>query len=79
MMKNHFYFRETANEKSECNETVWIPDEEKIKLAARVWMPTISQQIAVPAILEHIPNRRRDFTRARDEAIHTKFASGTPL
>ena len=55
-------------------ETVWIPVEEKINLAARLWMPKITEDTAVPAILEYIPYRRRDFTRSRDEAIHTKFA-----
>ena len=61
-------------EKVNVIETVWIAVEENVNLAARIWMPSIARSAAVPAILEYIPYRRRDFTRSRDEAIHKKFA-----
>ena len=61
-------------EKVNVIETVWIPVDENVNLAARIWMPSIARSAAVPAILEYIPYRRRDFTRSRDEAIHKKFA-----
>jgi len=42
------------------------------KLSARLWMPATSERM--PAILEYIPYRKRDFTRSRDEPMHAYFA-----
>lgn len=55
-------------------ETLWIPLSDGVKLAARVWMPESASISPVPAILEYIPYRRRDFTRARDNNLHSKFS-----
>jgi len=44
------------------------------RLAARIWLPAMAETAPVPAILEYIPYRKRDFTRARDEPMHHYFA-----
>lgn len=44
------------------------------RLAARIWLPDDAEVSPVPAILEYIPYRKRDFTRARDEPMHYYFA-----
>jgi putative CocE/NonD family hydrolase len=44
------------------------------RLSARVWMPQDAEQYPVPAILEHLPYRKRDGTTARDELTHPYFA-----
>jgi uncharacterized protein len=55
-------------------ETVWIPMPDGARLAARVWMPDDAERNPVPAILEYIPYRRRDFTRIRDNNAHPRIA-----
>ncbi|MDI5933799.1 CocE/NonD family hydrolase [Halomonas kalidii] len=55
-------------------ENVWIPMADGIRLAARVWLPTDAERHPVPAILEYMPYRKRDFTRLRDEPLHRYFA-----
>ena len=55
-------------------ENVWIPMSDGCRIAARIWMPKTAGQEPVPAILEYIPYRKRDFMRARDEPIHRYFA-----
>ena len=44
------------------------------RLAARIWLPADAETAPVPAILEYIPYRKRDFTRPRDEPMHHYFA-----
>lgn len=44
------------------------------RLSARVWMPADADQNPVPAILEHLPYRKRDGTTARDMLTHPYFA-----
>ena len=56
-------------------ENVWIPLADGCRLAARIWLPEDAEQTPVPAILEYIPYRKRDFTRARDEPMHRYFAA----
>ena len=51
-------------------ENVWIPLSDGNRLAARIWLPEGADKNPVPAILEYIPYRKRDFMRARDEPIH---------
>src|SRR5919204_2488262 len=51
-----------------------IPMPDGCRLAARIWLPADAEASPVPAILEYIPYRKRDFTRARDEAMHHWFA-----
>ena len=55
-------------------ENVWIPLADGVQLAARIWKPADASEAPVPAILEYLPYRKRDFMRSRDEAIHRYFA-----
>ena len=55
-------------------ENVFIPLADGCRLAARIWLPESATQSPVPAILEYIPYRKRDFMRARDEPIHRYLA-----
>jgi uncharacterized protein len=55
-------------------ENVWIPMSDGCRIAARLWLPKSAEREPVPAILEYIPYRKRDFMRARDEPIHRYFA-----
>ena len=43
-------------------------------LSARVWMPKNANSQPVPAIMEHLPYRKRDGTAPRDSLNHTWFA-----
>lgn len=56
-------------------ENVWIPMPDGARLAARLWLPEDAEVKPVPAILEYIPYRKRDFTRARD-AIAQPYLAG---
>ncbi|MEQ8697012.1 MAG: CocE/NonD family hydrolase, partial [Bauldia litoralis] len=56
-------------------ENVWIPLADGVRLAARVWLPADARDNPVPAILEYLPYRKRDFMRGRDEPIHRYFAA----
>jgi predicted acyl esterase len=44
------------------------------RLSARVWMPQDALERPVPAILEHLPYRKRDGTATRDALTHPYFA-----
>ena len=44
------------------------------KLAARIWMPADADKKPVPAILEHLPYRKRDGTHVRDALTHPYLA-----
>ena len=44
------------------------------RLSARIWMPEDAETSPAPAILEHLPYRKRDGTIARDEQNHPWFA-----
>lgn len=55
-------------------ENCWIPMSDGCRLAARIWLPVDAELSPVPAVLEYIPYRKRDFTRARDEPMHHYFA-----
>ena len=57
-----------------CIENCWIPMSDGCRLAARIWLPVDAETHPVPAILEYIPYRKRDFTRGRDEPMHAYFA-----
>ena len=45
------------------------------RLSARVWMPEDAGREPVPAVLEHLPYRKRDGTTARDELSHPWMAA----
>ncbi len=55
-------------------ENIWIPMRDGKKLAGRLWLPDTAQEQPVPAILEYIPYRKRDFTRIRDSMMHPYVA-----
>jgi putative CocE/NonD family hydrolase len=56
-------------------DPVWIEVRDGRRLAATIWLPDDVQVGRVPAILEHLPYRRRDFTAIRDSMIHPWFAA----
>ena len=56
-------------------ENVWIPMRDGARLAARIWLPDNADAEPVPAILEYIPYRKRDFTRHRDSVMHPYVAA----
>ncbi|MGM0771849.1 MAG: CocE/NonD family hydrolase [Halobacteriota archaeon] len=43
-------------------------------LAAKIWLPEDAEKNPIPAILEYIPYRKRDFKAVRDSQIHRYFA-----
>ncbi|MBM3504687.1 MAG: CocE/NonD family hydrolase [Alphaproteobacteria bacterium] len=51
-------------------ENEWIPLPDGGQLAARIWLPDDADARPVPAVIEAIPYRKRDFTRSRDEPMH---------
>lgn len=55
-------------------ENVFITMSDGCRIAARAWLPEGAEGAPVPAIIEYIPYRKRDFMRARDEPIHRYFA-----
>ena len=55
-------------------ENVWIMMSDGCRLAARIFMPADADAHPVPAILEYIPYRKRDFMRRRDEGMHRWYA-----
>src|SRR5262245_14345392 len=55
-------------------DPVWIPMPDGCRLAARIWLPADAEADPVPAVLEYIPYRRRDFTAQRDALMHPYVA-----
>lgn len=55
-------------------EHTWIPLPDGTRLSARIWRPADAEEQPVPAVLEYIPYRKRDFTRGRDERMHPYVA-----
>lgn len=55
-------------------EYVRIPLSDGRHLAARLWLPEDAEDHPVPAILECIPYRRRDWSRYRDSLMHPYYA-----
>lgn len=55
-------------------ENFWIDMPDGVRLAARAWLPGDARDRPVPALLEYLPYRKRDLTRARDEPMHRYFA-----
>ena len=56
-------------------ENAWIPLADDCRLAARIWLPADADSVPVPAILEYIPYRKRDFMRRRDEGMYRWLAT----
>lgn len=76
-MKKQITMKYTENlpRKIKSFENIWIPMSDGTRLAARIWMPKDAEENPVPAILEYIPYRKRDYKRLRDEMNHGYFAS----
>lgn len=55
-------------------EHILIPMPDGARLAAKMWLPECAEHEPVPAILEYIPYRKRDFTRGRDARTHPYLA-----
>jgi uncharacterized protein len=55
-------------------ENEWIPLPDGTRLAARIWRPVDAEWAPVPALLEYLPYRKRDFMRSRDGPMHHYFA-----
>ncbi len=53
---------------------VRIPMPDGVELSARIWLPEDAEENPVPAILEHLPYRKRDGTIARDQLTHPYLA-----
>jgi putative CocE/NonD family hydrolase len=55
-------------------ENAWITLSDGCRVGVRLWLPADADGAPVPAILEYIPYRKRDFMRRRDEGMHRWFA-----
>jgi hypothetical protein len=55
-------------------EHVTIPLSDGTRLAAKIWLPESSDIRPVPAIMEYIPYRKRDFEARGDSVTHGYFA-----
>ncbi len=56
-------------------DNVWIELSDGCRLAAKIWLPADAEENPVPAVLEYIPYRKRDFKAVRDSEIHGYFAA----
>jgi len=56
------------------NPDVAIEMRDGCVLSARIWLPADAEQDKVPAIVEHLPYRKRDGTAARDALTHPYLA-----
>lgn len=50
-------------------EHVWVAMSDGVRLSARIWLPEDAEAEPVPAILDYIPYRKRDGTRAWDDRV----------
>ncbi|MCF8232423.1 MAG: CocE/NonD family hydrolase [Bacteroidales bacterium] len=64
----------TFAEKVRVTDHIWIPLSNGTHLAAKTWIPVSAEQNPVPAILEYIPYRKRDFEAISDSINHGYFA-----
>ncbi|MCO8127852.1 CocE/NonD family hydrolase [Acidimicrobiia bacterium EGI L10123] len=55
-------------------EHTFIPARDGARLSARIWLPVDAEERPVPAVLEYIPYRHGDMTRARDARNHPYLA-----
>ncbi len=55
-------------------ENEFITMQDGTRLACKIWMPENPDHRPVPAILEYIPYRKRDFKAIRDDQVHGYFA-----
>jgi len=73
-MSDSLHIRTEFPRKVRAIENVFIPMRDGARLAARIWLPEDSDSAPVPAVLEYIPYRKRDFTRHRDSVMHAYVA-----
>ena len=55
-------------------ENTWITLSDGCRLAARIWLPEDADGDPVPALLEYLPYRKRDFTAVANSQMHPYFA-----
>ncbi len=55
-------------------ENIFIPLKDGSRVAAKLWIPEDAEKNPVPAIMEYIPYRKRDFTARRDAQTHAYLA-----
>ncbi len=55
-------------------ENTWITLADGCRLAARIWLPEDAEGDPVPALLEYLPYRKRDFTAVANSQMHPYFA-----
>ncbi len=56
------------------HEDVPVTMADGTRLSVRLWLPSDAETNPVPAIIEHLPYRKRDGTIARDDLTHPYFA-----
>jgi len=55
-------------------EDVAVPAADGTRLSCRIWLPDDAEADQVPAIVEHLPYRKRDGTVAQDHLTHPYLA-----
>src|ERR1700722_3872653 len=55
-------------------ENEWIPMQDGVRLAARIWMPAQAESHAVPVVWEYLPYRLWDDLRWRDDKTGENLA-----
>lgn len=53
---------------------MWIPMSDGVRLSAKIWLPEQTEKYPLPAILEYIPYRKRDFKAVRDAETYSYYA-----
>ena len=61
-------------ESVQVQEHVPVPLSDGVRLSARIWLPESAEANPVPAVLEYIPYRKRDFEAKSDAVTHGYFA-----
>lgn len=75
MSKTAFNVTDDGPYSVETIEHEWIELHDGERLAARIWLPEGARSKPAPAIIEYIPYRKRDVTRARD-TINYPYLAG---
>lgn len=55
-------------------ENIFIPLKDGSRVAAKLWIPEDAEKNPVPAVMEYVPYRKRDFTARRDQQTHAYLA-----
>lgn len=70
-----FFLKTLSASETQVIEHFMISLNDGTQLAARMWLPKNSLEDPVPAILNYLPYRKRDGTRARDDPMMSWYAS----